>query len=73
MKRENKRIHELEKNIKSLEEACVSSLEQEMLSKIRKAKLELNQIMDKKKNISTTKTSTANFFNKKQKIPCIPS
>lgn len=74
MKRENKRIHELEKNIKSLEEACVSSLEQEMLSKIRKAKLELNQIwLKKKKEYFYYKDFHCKDFNKKQKIPCIPS
>ncbi len=47
-KRENKCIQELEETIKTLEEAYVSSQEQEMLKKICKAKLELNEIINKK-------------------------
>ncbi len=47
-KRENKCIQELEETIKTLEESYVSSQEQEMLKKICKAKLELNEIINKK-------------------------
>ncbi len=49
-KRENKCIQELEENHKNLEESYVSSQEQEMLKKICKAKLELNEIINKKLN-----------------------
>lgn len=45
-KRENKYIEELEETIKSLEEAYMSSQEQEVMNKIRKAKLESNEIID---------------------------
>lgn len=45
-KRENKYIEELEETIKSLEEAYMSSQEQEVMNKICKAKLESNEIID---------------------------
>lgn len=50
----------------------MSSLEQEMLSKIHKAKLELNQIMDKKKKeYFYYEDFHCKIFNKKQKIVSI--
>uniref|UniRef100_A0A1A8UJ98 Reverse transcriptase domain-containing protein n=1 Tax=Nothobranchius furzeri TaxID=105023 RepID=A0A1A8UJ98_NOTFU len=56
-KTENKRIQELEEIIKSLE----ASTEEELLSKLRKAKLELHGIIDKKTQFLAQRLRIENF------------
>uniref|UniRef100_A0A669EVM6 Reverse transcriptase domain-containing protein n=1 Tax=Oreochromis niloticus TaxID=8128 RepID=A0A669EVM6_ORENI len=60
-KKENKNIQELEKTIKSLEEAYASHQDQETLNKIRKTKLELNEIIDKKTKFLVQRLRLQNY------------
>uniref|UniRef100_A0A669D815 Reverse transcriptase domain-containing protein n=1 Tax=Oreochromis niloticus TaxID=8128 RepID=A0A669D815_ORENI len=60
-KEENKNIQELEKTIKSLEEAYASHQDQETLNKIRKTKLELNEIIDKKTKFLVQRLRLQNY------------
>uniref|UniRef100_A0A669DGZ9 Reverse transcriptase domain-containing protein n=1 Tax=Oreochromis niloticus TaxID=8128 RepID=A0A669DGZ9_ORENI len=60
-KEENKNIQELEKNIKSLEKAYVSHQDQEILNNLRKTKLELNEIINKKTKFLVQRLRLQNY------------